>query len=73
MAKARRRVQTEYCVHTGRPSWHQRRAGHFAAEAMCFWTKREAEQFRRRVLKLRPAEPAFITKERKLRVLDPVR
>jgi len=55
-----KRSSTEYCVHTGAPSWHQRRAGHGSAGAMCFSKKIEAMKFLRRVKKLRPNEPAFI-------------
>lgn len=66
MARPRRRISTEYCVHEGRPSWHQQRAGQISAGAMCFFTKRKATAFLRRVKKLRPNEPAFITTSRKL-------
>jgi hypothetical protein len=69
----RRRISTQYCVHTGVPSWHQQRAGHGSAGAMCFWMKTEAKRFLRRVKKLRPHEPAFITTSRKLRHFAGVR
>jgi hypothetical protein len=57
-------ARAQYCVHEGRPSWHQARAGGASAGAMCFSTKRKATAFLRRVKKLRPNEPAFIVKQR---------
>lgn len=63
----RRRISTQYCVHTGRPSWHQHRAGHISSGAACFWKKAEAEKYMRGFKKYNPGEPAFIVKERKLR------
>ena len=73
MARVRRRISTEYCVHEGRPSWHQQRAGQISAGAMCFWKKKSATAFLRRVKKLRPNEPAFITTSRKLQHFDGAR
>jgi hypothetical protein len=63
----KRRISTQYCVHTGRPSWHQQRAGHASSGASCFWSKRAAEKYMRNFKKRHPDEPAFIQKERKLR------
>jgi hypothetical protein len=71
MAKVKRRISTRYCVHSGSPSWHQRRAGHGSSGADCFWKKSDAQKFMRRVRKKLPAhEPVFITTERKLRHFD---
>lgn len=67
MARARRRISTKYCVQEGAPSWHQQRAGAISAGGMCFWKKSEAKAFLRRVKKLRPHEPAFITTSREVR------
>lgn len=64
-----RRIATEYAVHTGRPSWHQARAGHYSSAVMLFWRKRDAQRFLRRCKRLRPDEPAFIVTSRKLRPL----
>lgn len=68
MARARRRISTEYCVHEGRPSWHQQKAGHVSAAMTCgIWSKREAERELRKFKKHHPGETAFITTRRKLR------
>lgn len=68
MARARRRISTEYCVHEGSPSWHQQRAGHVSAAMTCgIWSKREAEKLARGLRRHHPGMPVFITKERKLR------
>jgi hypothetical protein len=66
----RRRIATEYCVHTGHPSWHQQRAGHGSSGAMCFWTKPEAEKYQRSFKKHHPDEPSFIQTTRRVRALS---
>lgn len=66
MARARRRISTEYCVQTGAPSWHQQRAGHISAGGMCFFQKSKATKYMRNFKKHHPHEPAFITTTRKL-------
>jgi len=50
----------EYHVHTGRPSWHQARAGHRSAGITVCTTRVSAERYRDAVLKMYPSEPAFI-------------
>lgn len=70
MSKPKRRISTQYCVQTGRPSWHQQRAGHISAGAMCFWSKKDAKKYQRNFKKRHPDEPAFITTERKLRKFE---
>lgn len=63
----KRRISTEYCVHTGSPSYHQSRAGAVSSSTMCFWKKTEAQKYLRSVKRQRPSEPAFIVPQRKLR------
>lgn len=50
----------KYEVHTGRPSWHQNKAGHISAGITVFGEKDEAEAYLARCKELRPHEPAFI-------------
>ena len=65
--RAKRRISTEYCVQTGRPSWHQQKAGHISSGSSCFWSKKAAKKYVRGFKKHHPDEPAFITTTRKLR------
>jgi hypothetical protein len=67
MSKSRRRISTQYCVETGRASWHQQRAGHISSGSTCFWSKKQAKKYMRGFKKHHPDEPAFIRSERKLR------
>lgn len=64
---AKRRISNRYCVHTGRASWHQQRAGHISAGQTCFWTKAAAQKYMRNFKKHHPGEPAFVVKTRELR------
>lgn len=52
--------RSEYCVHEGRPSWSQARAGAISAGKMCFTSRRLATGYMRRVRKLRPTETVFL-------------
>lgn len=67
MSKAKRRIQTMYCVHTGRPSWHQQRAGHISSGVGCYWKKRDAMKYVRNYKKHHPDQPVFVTTSRKVR------
>lgn len=50
----------EYHVHTGRPSWHQSRAGHRSAGVSVFHSRAKAEAYLGAYQGMRPDEPAFI-------------
>ena len=52
-----------WVVNTGRPSWHQQRAGHISAGGIVWHSKEEAEQYMSRYKQHHPDEPAFITEE----------
>lgn len=48
-------------VYTGRPSWHQERAGHIsAAVASGFASREEAEAYAAQCRELRPHETTFV-------------
>lgn len=54
-------MSREWCVGTGRPSWHQARAGHgYSAITHGFTTKEQAEEYAARCRDLRPHEPAIV-------------
>ena len=55
----------EFCVNTGHPSWHQSRAGHASAGAMCFNNGGDAQRYMARFKRRTPGEPAFITRRRR--------
>lgn len=67
MAKPKRRISTQYCVMTGRASWHQAKAGHLFSSSICFWNKRDAKKYERNFKKRNPDQPIAVVKERKLR------
>lgn len=55
-------------VHTGRPSWHQARAGHISSGITSgFESKEEAEKYITNFKKRHPNEPAFAVPETKPR------
>lgn len=60
MSKLVKRKRLEYCVATGRPSWHQQRAGASYDGLMCFNRRIEAKRYLSRVKRLRPDEPATL-------------
>lgn len=47
-------------AHTGRPSWHQARAGAMSSGIVRFGTKEEAEQYVTKYKASHPNEPAFV-------------
>lgn len=47
-------------AHTGRPSWHQARAGAISSGIVSFGTKKEAEQYVTKYKASHPHEPAFV-------------
>lgn len=48
-------------VHTGKPSWHQQRAGHISSSVMGgFATKAAAEEYARKFKEHHPDEPAIV-------------
>lgn len=47
-------------AHTGRPSWHQAKAGAMSSGIVSFGTKDEAEQYVERYKASHPGEPAFV-------------
>ena len=57
-------------VHTGRPSWHQKRAGHLSSAITSgFDTREEAEEWLRRFQERHPGEPAFVKAPPPLKVV----
>lgn len=64
MAKAKKRIATEYCV--VEPSKH--RPGQIGAKS-CFWRNRDAQAYMKRVKKLRPGY-YYIEKRRVFRALS---
>lgn len=53
-------MRKHYEVHTGRPSWHQQKAGHISAGATIFNTRADAERYLANFKALHPDQPAFI-------------
>lgn len=49
-----------YEAHTGKPSWHQARAGAISAGIVSFGTKAEADEYVARYKVRYPNEPAFV-------------
>lgn len=47
-------------AHTGKPSWHQARAGAISSGVVIFGTREEAEAYVTRCKVSRPDEPAFV-------------
>lgn len=47
-------------AHTGKPSWHQARAGAISAGIVVFGTYAEAEQYVVKYKNANPGEPAFV-------------
>jgi hypothetical protein len=47
-------------AHTGRPSWHQARAGAISSGMVVFGTYAEAEQYVVKYKNAHPGEPAFV-------------
>lgn len=47
-------------AHTGKPSWHQARAGAMSSGIVSFGTRDEAEQYVERYKASHPGEPAFV-------------
>jgi|SRR6185503_12664767 len=47
-------------AHTGRPSWHQARAGAISSGIVVFGTKNEADQYVEKYKASHPGEPAFV-------------
>jgi len=47
-------------AHTGRPSWHQAKAGAISSGIVRFCTKAEAEEYVERYKASHPGEPAFV-------------
>jgi hypothetical protein len=47
-------------AHTGRPSWHQARAGAISSGIVSFGTKKEADEYVERYKTSHPGEPAFV-------------
>jgi len=58
----RRMVKKEpsFEAHTGRPSWHQARAGAISSGIVSFGTKEEAEAYVEKYKASHPGEPAFV-------------
>lgn len=50
----------EWKVHTGHPSWHQRRAGHFSAGIYSCSSEEEAKKYLSDFKEKNPDEPAYI-------------
>lgn len=51
-------------VHTGRPSWHQQRAGHISAASGVYSTREVAERYQRNYKLHHPDDPCFIIEVR---------
>ncbi|HKQ66004.1 MAG TPA: hypothetical protein VJZ73_13400 [Methylomirabilota bacterium] len=54
-------------VHTGNPSWHQRKAGHASQGAMVYSgadAEREANAYAERYRKLHPSDPCYVQRRR---------
>lgn len=64
---AKKRIATEWCVMEGEPSWHQRRAGHTHAAITCYWSKKDAVAYMKRIKRKRPNESLRLMSERKFR------
>lgn len=47
-------------VHTGRPSWHQARAGHLSSGCMRFSTRQDADRYAAAYRRNHPGEPVFV-------------
>lgn len=47
-------------AHTGKPSWHQARAGAISSGIVSFGTKREADEYVEKYRASHPGEPAFV-------------
>jgi len=47
-------------AHTGRPSWHQARAGAISSGIVVFGTKDEADRYVEKYKASHPGEPAFV-------------
>ena len=52
-----------WVVYSGRPSWHQQRAGHAYSGSMVWHSKAEADEYLARCKAHRPDEPAIIIEE----------
>lgn len=62
--RKRTRQPTITELHTGRPSWHQQRAGHVSAGVTIFPSREEAERAWERFKQRHPDEPAFVVTRR---------
>lgn len=59
------RGQPEFILHTGQPSWHQRRAGHISAGSTVFHSRGDADGALRRYQATHPGDPAFVVEQKR--------
>ena len=57
-------TRTEYHAHTGRPSWHQARAGHISSGVGVYSTREAAETYCANYRKHHPDSPCFVIEKK---------